>query len=248
MTAARVRRLAGGVLAAGAAASIVCGAISPALAAEPEGVLVSTDGVTFTPTLNTGLFDDLGRIIPGGSMSASIWIKNDSDSAAAMRVSTRDLRYSSEAFADALHLAARSSPAAVRPSSLTASRPLATFTECEVLVSTPRLAAGAVTQLTLTFDFHDVTGTTAQGDTASVNLLVAMRDATAPPFSASACADTGTLLPSTAADFDRLPGTGVNGVAPLLIGGGVLFAAGAAVLALAGLRRDRRIAASHEAP
>ena len=241
MTGFRNRRLAGVALAAGVAASVICavsvGAVSPAAAAGSDGILVSADGVNFAPALNASLFDDLDRIVPGGSVAASVWVKNDSGAQAEMRVSARNVTHSSVEFADALQLAVWDSTAG-NPAAV-ASRPIGSYSNCDVLVESRPIGAGEVTKLTLAFNFDDVDGSNAQDDTATVNVLVAMRDAAAGPYAGSACSDDGSLVASTFGEFDRLAAAGPSSVGPLLIGGGVLFALGAGGLSLVALRQKR---------
>lgn len=221
------------------AASVACGG-SPAAAAGSADILVSADGVTFAPSLDAGLFDSLGPLIPGGSVTASVWIKNATDSAAQLRMSARDVAHSSDAFARALQLSASHSTVGSAPDAENGTRALGSVAECDVLVPSRPIAAGAVAKVSVTFELHDLTGTVGQGDTASLNLLVAMRDAEAGPFAPSACSDTGTLLASTAGEFERLAATGTAGVGRLLLAGGFLVATGAAALALVGRIRGRR--------
>ena len=74
MTGSPARRLAGGVLAAGVAASVIFGAVSPAAATESDGILVSADGVHFASALEAGLFDDLGRVNSAVNGENRAWI------------------------------------------------------------------------------------------------------------------------------------------------------------------------------
>jgi len=225
------------VLAAtGVAACLLFGAAAPAAAAEPGEILVSADGVTFAKTLDHGLFDRFGLLIPGGSVDSTVWIKNGGDSAAELRVSARDVEHSSASFAIALTLSTEDSRIGREPGEVR-SRELGSFADCDVLLPTTTLAAGEVTMLTLNFELADLDGQTAQGDTARLDLLVSMRDAAAGPFPDSACEDTGTVLAATGGGSSGLASTGPSAVAILLMGAGFLLALGAGVLTLVGWRR-----------
>jgi hypothetical protein len=89
----------------------------------------------------------------------------------------------------------------------------------------------------------NVTGLTAQNARAELGVLVALRDAAAGPFAASACDDDGVLLPAIAGPSvpqraDALSRTGVDLPVPAIIGGGLLLGVG--VLLVTRRRGDRR--------
>ena len=56
------------------AAAVTLGVAAPAQAAGPQ-VLVSADGVTFTPNVTVGLFDDVGILVPQDVETRSIWVR-----------------------------------------------------------------------------------------------------------------------------------------------------------------------------
>src|SRR5690606_7160579 len=76
---------------------------APASAATPQ-VLVSVDGTAFSSNLSTQLFDDLDLIVPGDSMSSSMWVRNDSPDTALVRVAITDLVIPSTQFGAAVTL------------------------------------------------------------------------------------------------------------------------------------------------
>jgi hypothetical protein len=206
--------------AATALALALGGAVAPASAA-PDTVLLSLDGTTFTPTLSSGLFDGAGMLVPGQSVSRSLWIRNPTASVSALRVSIRNLVSTSTAFADGVSLSSVDS----LPGSSPVSHALSGLGACEVLSSAPSVASGDTVKLTLTFTMADLTQTVAQTDRASLDLMVAMRDGSAGAFSGPACRDVGTLLADTGT-FRTVAFTGGSLPVPLIVGGGVLLGVG----------------------
>ena len=221
----RTRVAAGLVTVLVAVALAVGGAVTPASAAN-DSVLLSRDGVTFASMISSGLFDGAGLLIPGRSVSRSLWIRNPSASPAALRVSLRNLASTSTVFADGVSLSSIDS----LPGSSPVSRALSGLDSCEVVSSAPSVAAGGTVRLTLTFTMADLTAMVAQTDRASLDLMIAMRDASAGTFSGSACRDGGTLLANTGS-FRTVAFTGGSLPAPLIVGGGVLVGVGICLIA-----------------
>lgn len=210
---------------------VVAGGVSTASAATPT-LLVSRDGISFAPTLSGGIFDGIGQLVPGQSVSRELWIQNPTGSAAALRVSIRDFSATSTAFANGVTLTVVDSLPGTPPFS----RTLASLANCDVLSSIPALAPGSATRLTLTLEMGDFTENVGQSDSASLDLFAAMRDAVTGPFAPSACDDAGTLLASTG-DFRTVAFTGGTIPVPLVIGGGLLIGVGM-FLVLARRRRQ----------
>lgn len=199
---------------------IVAGVVAPAAAAN-DSVLLSRDGVTFTPTLGGGLFDGAGSLVPGHSVSESLWVRNPSTSPAALRVSIRNLPSTSKVFADGVSLSSVDSLSG----SSAISQSLSRLGACEVVSSAPSVAAGGTVKLTLTFTMADLTAMVGQTDRASLDLMVAMKDASAGAYSGLACRDDGTLLAGTG-NFRTVAFTGGSIPVPLIGGGGVLLGVG----------------------
>jgi hypothetical protein len=203
-----------------ASALVLGGTVAPASAAA-DSVLVSRDGVTFATTLDGGLFDGAGMLIPGQSVSRSLYIRNPSGAASALRVSIRNLVSTSTVFAEGVSLSSLDSV----PGSTPVSQPLSALSPCDVVTSAASIAAGDTVKLTLTFTMADLTASVAQSDRASLDLMVAMRDAAAGAFSGSACRDDGTLLANTGS-FRTVAFTGGSLPVPLIAGGGLLLGVG----------------------
>jgi LPXTG-motif cell wall-anchored protein len=84
-------RLLRAIAAVVAMVTVALGAPAPAIAA--EGISFSRDGVTWTPSLPSPLFDDAVRWVPGDSRTAVFYLRNDSGADARLQVDvrTRDL-------------------------------------------------------------------------------------------------------------------------------------------------------------
>lgn len=242
MTAARtVASLVAVLLAAGVVVTVAVGgaAASEAAPTEPSvDLLVSTDGVNFSSALDGGLFDGSGRLVPGDSVASDLWIKNPTSAPAEVRASARNVTISTSDFADAMTMDAWDSG-----TNATRSRSLSALAQCEIVVPAQQIAAGATLKTLVRFTMADLGGVSGQGEEASLDLVVAMRDAEAGPFPASACDDDGVLIsskparPSSLVSPSSLATTGSDFAVPLLATGG--FLVGIGLFLVAGRRRKR---------
>ena len=231
-----VAGLAALVLAAG-----VCASVGPAAAVASEttpsvDLLVSADGVNFSSALAGNLFEGSSLLIPGGSVASDLWIKNPSGAPAVLRVSARGIAISSGALADGVTMSAWDSG-----TDATRTATLRDVVECQIIVPSQAIAAGATMKMVVRYTMADLTGVTAQHDSANLGFMVAMRDAEAGPFPESACEDDGVLIsskpsrPSSLARPSSLPTTGTDFVVPLLATSG--FLVGIGLFLVAGRRR-----------
>lgn len=221
-------------------------------------VLVSTDGTHFAPTLAAGLFDFAGPLIPGGSASASLFVKNPTDRPVVLALGATDIAFSNQEFADALSVIVTSESPTGRS---TTARPLTlgAAAECGLLLSGEQLAADTTARIDLALAMADVTGSVAQGQSAAFRVHVSLWDAAAPQ-PADACHGPGPDLPGlsspgsgsgTGTDTDAgqdtqpqsastrtgLAHTGSDVLPPLLLAAGLL---GAGLALLLATRRGRR--------
>ena len=229
-------RLAAAVLATGVVGAIVLGSGASPAAAAPVDLLISTDGIHFASSLEGGLFDGLGTLVPGDSIASSLWIRNPTSAPAEVRVSARNVTVSTELFAAAVNMDAWDSG-----TDATRSRTLGALAKCEIIVPAQRIAAGATIETLVTFTMADLRGVSGQGENANLDLFVAMRDAEAGPFPPSACEDDGVLIssqparPSPLVSPSSLATTGTDYAVPLLVTGG--FLVGIGLFFVAGRRR-----------
>ena len=180
-----------------------------AASAEDPQILVSDDGVTFTPDLTDGLFDGLGLLIPLESIESSLWVRNTSTVDGSLRLSIDELTTTSSVFTSNLTLTAESG-------NETWTWTLDELAVCGVVIPTLPVPAGATVRIDLTVAMADVDGLTAQDESANLAFTVDVRDAQE-PFPAQPC---------------ELPGGGEGGGEG---GGGDLSGTGAEVLPVAAL-------------
>ncbi|TFD25610.1 hypothetical protein [Cryobacterium sp. TMS1-13-1] len=194
-------------------------------------------------SLHVGLFGSYGLLIPDGSMQSGLWIQNPSDWTVSLRVS---LREPGQASADRTvsdlreYLILTVEDAAAQTVTTV---PQLADAGCAVLAPEQPLAAGDSLRVELTIEMMNVNGLTAQNARADLGVLVALRDAEAGPFAASACDDDGVLNPAIAEPSvpqraDALSRTGADLPVPASIGGGLLLGRG--VLLVTRRCRDRR--------
>jgi LPXTG-motif cell wall-anchored protein len=218
MIGGRVRRSLAGTIAAVIAAVVLFGGGETAAAASPV-ILVSTDGVTFTPTLSVGMFDGAGLLIPGSSETVRLWIKNPTSSAASVRVIIGQLVTPSVDFAQNVTVDTWDSA-----SNSTTSRQWSDLVQCGVLVTPHTLAGGRVLEIALTLTMLDATGMSAQHQNGSLNVVVGMRDNATGRFPSSGCGINGAVAPSSF--HGSIAFTGTEFPTQLLIGGAVLVGVG----------------------
>lgn len=88
------------------AAALLASATVPAAAAGSQ-LLVSRDGVHFTPDSTFPLFDRMGRVVPGDESTEQVWVKNDSTVDAVLRIDLIGPRTDSPALGAAFSLSTR---------------------------------------------------------------------------------------------------------------------------------------------
>ena len=201
-----------------AAVSAVALSVLPAASAQaaPPEVLVSTDGYNFSPSLTAGVFDGFGALVPGDSISATLWVMNDSADPGLVRVSVSDLLVPSIEFGTGVILTSNDGQQ-LRTASL------GELAVCSVIVPSVSVPPGGVVRINLAVRMLDLNGLTAQGQTANLDFAVAMRDAAGGAFpNVSGC-------PAFAAPSGPLAFTGAQSVLPIaafalaLVAGGLVL-------------------------
>lgn len=188
----------GGLAAVVAALALTVGGGVASASAAPGDILVSTDGITFTPTLASPLFNGIGLIVPGDTITASVWIKNNTATTNLLRVTAANIVVSSVGYASALTLEGSSVPG----SGTTTATISQLQSGCPAIIPMRQVAAGGVVKVTvaLTFD-STISGTLLQNESADLDLRAAMwQDPTLVP--ANACDDIGVPLSLTTLAFD----------------------------------------------
>jgi hypothetical protein len=200
-------------------------------AATSPVVLVSTDGITYSPKLNVGLFTGSGLLVPGDTETAELWIKNPTADPATVRVSVAAIQTSSTALGKNMSLSVLNTSA-----NATVTRTWDELADCDVMVQPATLAGGAVLHVTLILTMLDATGAQAQHESASLKATVAMWEAKAGYSPASTC-DPSRAVPA-ADPSGRLGFTGETFPTELTIAAGLLLGVGWFLVALRRRRRE----------
>jgi LPXTG-motif cell wall-anchored protein len=218
----KIRRslFAGAILTIALGAVLAVGFGSASGAAASDELLLSRDGVHYSPVLDGGLFDGAGSLVPGHAVAASLWIKNPSSEATALRMSVHDVAWSSSALSRALTLTTAVGTPGVGGSTSTAIVPQS----CAVLTSVSSVPAGKSVHIDVRLAMADVAETTAQSNHVALNFLVAMKGQSGGPFGASACNDEGEVIGATT--YRTVASTGGTVPVPLIVGGGLLIGVG----------------------
>jgi len=213
-----------------AVAALLASAVSLGLSASPAAadspvVLVSTDGVTYLPSLLVGLFDDAGLMVPGDTDTSALWIKNPTASPATVRVNIGDVSTSSVDLANNMRLTAVNT---ANGSTITAT--WNELTQCDIMVQPVTIAAGAVIRIDLTLAMMNAPGLVAQNQDGSLTADISMKDAAAGSFPVSTC-DPGTTAPAQTEPAGTQPrkilgSTGETFPTQLLLLGSILVGVG----------------------
>jgi LPXTG-motif cell wall-anchored protein len=178
---------------------LLCSAIDApsAAAAPPPPLQVSTDGSVFVRSLTVPLFDPTFRIVPQGSLSRDLWVRNTGTSAGRLRVDLLNATSSDPDLAGALTISASEVAGSGTPNPTT----VAAAGGCTVVLSAVPVAAGQTVKVTVAAALGDLDGRRGQDATASFGFRVVLVDAQAPaPADPTAC---------TAGDDEvDVPGTG----------------------------------------
>lgn len=219
------------------AVALLGGAAVPAAAAGGQ-LLVSRDGVQFTPDSTLPLFDRMGRVVPGDQSTEQLWVKNDSTADAVLRIDLVGPRTDSPALAAAFSLNTRQPG---RP----ASAPVTIETgvrngHCTVLADGVVLRPGQHLRLRLTAavdpaldERHGVLGT------VRFRLRGLLTEATAarPARPGSVCQEPPSPGDPVAPGPDHLPSTGSGALLPVGLVGVAAIVAGTVIGILAWRRR-----------
>lgn len=239
-------------------AAIIAGglALAPSLpaAAASDDILVSSDGVHFAPQLASSLFQNLGWLVPMESQHVSMWITNNSDYSATMRVAVNDLVVPSAVFAQGVTLTS-----AGPRKSYDQSWTFGQLQTCKTVVPSATIKSGETIKVDLTVSMLNMRGISAQTESAVLDLAVKMSDLRGGSYSNDPCDDriirssdentdptTSPADPSTpgspgspdVAGGGDLPFTGQGIRSDLIIAAAVLIGVGWFLLVLRRRRRE----------
>lgn len=197
-----------------------------------QDVEVSLDGVNFSSTPSGSLFAGVAPLVPGGSAQRTLWVRNDGPATVVMRINATDVTVADPLYAASLSLTAGTSTGR--------SMLFSTTEQCSLLVGEQYLGPHQVVAVTFDVALSDrLTGTDAQLRSAAADLVVGMRDASAPAPADGAC--DGLHLPvlggETTSSATRLSTTGAEPFPWLLMAGALLV--GGSLATFTGRKRRR---------
>jgi hypothetical protein len=226
-----VRALIGFVLLALLGVAVVGGPAQSASAATV--VLVSTDGVSYTPSLSVGLFDHSGLLVPGASTPAELWLKNPTTSRVTVRVTVGALVSSSADLGQNITMTAQNIATGD-----TVTRNWNDLTHCAVMLQPVTMAGGSVVHLHLILTMLNAQALLAQSQSLSFIATVAMKDDAAGAFPATACDPAQAVaVPQASGHSSSLSFTGGTFPVAFFLLGVALFGTGWIFFAL----RKRRM-------
>jgi hypothetical protein len=182
---------------AAAFALLTLGTAGPAAAAN-GGATVSLDGESFSAAPAGSVFPAGLVLVPGSQHTGTVWVRNDSDRPAALRISATDTTASNAAFIENLTLRAVT-PATDDSDAVT----LQHGATCTPLLEGELMPPQSVTEVTITLAMRDSVDNAHQGATADTTLMVSLSDPDAPGTAADCMPGGGIpLTPSPAPDPD----------------------------------------------
>jgi len=223
------------VLAVALTAATVLGGLlvaSPASATTTRKLELSTDGRTWSSSIPGTLFDALPVIVPGDSVSRTLYVRNAGATAGLLRLDAVDVRISNADFAKSLRVGATVDAASLGSTDLGGS------SDCLTVLPSGRIAAGAVATVEITLGFDKNAPMPTQDSTADFSLLLSVSEDIGQTAPSAGCPDEGIELPTLPFPEDE-GDTGAGGSAsappsaqPTATSGSGLALTGATVLPL----------------
>jgi LPXTG-motif cell wall-anchored protein len=183
---------------------LLLGPAVPAAAEEGGATLLSLDGSTFSASPVGAVFSEGLVLIPGSRHTGTVWVRNDSDRAADLRISVSDTTASSVTFIE--HLTLQALTPQTTDSDPVALEPGAT---CIPLLEGELMAPGTVTEVSITLAMRDAVDNAHQGASANTTLMVSLSEPGAPSTEADCTPGGGIPLspdPAKPADTDMPTG------------------------------------------
>ncbi len=234
-------------LAVAAVAGALLLSAAPSAQAAEDGIEFSVDGITWSPTAPTALFPSGIPLVPGGSATTTLHLRNGNAGDGVLVVAVAGIHAGSAQAAESFGLAGRDQLGEGMPRTA-----LAMLAECTHLVPSRVLAPGEEVAVTVTTDLDSaLTGREVQRDRMGFTVRIGLTDARAAAPSTSGCSAatidipvvppspvSPTPTPTPTQPGGSLPVTGgrVNVAAVVL--GAVLGGVGWLLIALA--RRKRK--------
>jgi len=131
------------------------------------GILVSLDGKNWSTSLPSGLFSGVETVVPGDSLSRTLWIENTSSSPALLRLSRIETDGTSSLLSHAISLTATAHGA-------NGFRPTVNDGSCSLLLLDEVVGAEQSTAIIVTLTVADLRADEAQGQAATITLVASM--------------------------------------------------------------------------
>lgn len=164
-------------------------AISPApgsARAANTYILVSLDGANWSATLPHGLFSEAGTVVPGDSISRTLWIKNTTSSPAVLRLSRLQNMAGSSLLARSISITATGRGTGKRS-------PAPPDASCVQLLPDQVVSGGRSISTVITLTVADLKGVEGQGQLATISLIASLGGVGG--TAASPCPAGGTDVP-----------------------------------------------------
>jgi hypothetical protein len=168
-------------------AILVAGASSVAAVADTNGLELSTDGVTFGPTLSAPLFDSMPPLVPTQTATASFVVRNGSAVPAYLSVVLGGRGWDSWDYASSLSVTAAS------PGSASGAATLTSNDNCAVLLHGHLLQPGETAVVATSITLGDLGGVSGQQASAWMVLTVKLTQS-ATSRSPRACSSGGSTV------------------------------------------------------
>ncbi|MEO7348930.1 MAG: hypothetical protein ABIW32_03585 [Terrimesophilobacter sp.] len=172
---------------------------APALAASSV-IEFSSDGVNYSSSLASPLFQNIAQMVPGDSQTSTFWIRNAASSAGFLRLVLSDVTSSDPALASALTLRIKTDTFIDQRVTLNQATP------CWVLAEdflNPTTAVKVVATLTL----GDLRSTDGQNVSASFRMRAGLSDASFDSLPSTSCGGTTTGVDVLGVDPPRVAGS-----------------------------------------
>jgi hypothetical protein len=222
------------IAATGAAilAIMLGGAVGPASASTE--IQVSRDGVTFTSSLPTALFNQITVTVPGDSQAVDLYVRNASSAAGFLRVSLSNVTVSDPVLAHALTVSAGTTSYPGSSATLADAQP------CRVLTEGELVPPGGVVKVSANLALGDLSGRTGQDATATFSFQISLSDAVVGSVPPTVCSSGVTIPVSGGGGTIPLAMTGAEPPIALIIGAASVIGVGLFFVVAARRRKEPR--------
>ncbi len=207
MTAARPsrRRLRAASVVAIAAFAVIAAVSAPTAASAESGDLtLSLDGIHFSDSLPSGIFDGSGLLVPGDQLVQTLWVKNASSIAGDLRISRSSAISGPSALSRAITVRDVTTTVAGQGAAVGAPA-------CSLVAVPGLLEPGQSVAIPLTLTMSDLDGRVAQNERLSLVLLAGLSEITTVQPALTECPSDAKVIPVSTGDDSVPTGAGSTG-------------------------------------